>query len=85
MITLYDDVMRTIVEIPEDQLASLSEICRRLGISRAEGIRRAVRIYLDLQSSKATQDAFGVWKDRKKEGLAYEDEIRSEWAPRSDH
>ena len=76
--------MRTIVEIPEDQLSSLSEICRRLRISRAEGIRRAVKIYLNLQSAEATRVAFGVWKDRRVEGLAYEDEIRSEWAQRSD-
>ena len=42
MMTFCDDVMRTIVEIPESQLKGLSRLCRRERISRAEAIRRAV-------------------------------------------
>jgi len=40
--TLDDDVMRTIIELPDAQLESLSRLCRREKISRAEAIRRAV-------------------------------------------
>jgi metal-responsive CopG/Arc/MetJ family transcriptional regulator len=34
--------MRTIVDIPEEQLQRLSELCRQEGLSRAEAIRRAL-------------------------------------------
>jgi polyphosphate kinase len=42
MMTYYDDAVRTIIELPEDQLGALDGICRRESISRAEAIRRAV-------------------------------------------
>lgn len=52
--------MRTIVEIPKEQLAELAEICRRQGSSYAEAIRRAVRIYTRHKSRKGLPDAFGI-------------------------
>ena len=84
MISAYDAVMRTIVEIPEEQLAQLAEICRREGISRAEAIRRAVGVYTRGQVSHGLRDAFGIWKKRALDGLLYEDQIRGEWARQDD-
>ena len=76
--------MRTIVELPEEQLAELAEICRREGISRAEAIRRAVGIYTRHEVSRGLRKAFGIWKNRAVDGVVYEDRIRSEWAHQSD-
>ena len=71
--------MRTIVEIPEDLRAQLAEICRRENISRAEAIRRAVRIYTRERVRHGSGDAFGIWKKRAVDGLSFEDRVRSEW------
>ncbi len=84
MMSAYDYVMRTIVEIPEEQLAELAEICRREGISRAEAIRRAVGIYTRRQVGEGSRNAFGIWKKRAVDGLDFEDRVRSEWARRDD-
>lgn len=79
MMTSYDDVMRTIVEIPEDQLRDLAEMCRREGISRAEAIRRAVAEYARRRKGRETRPAFGLWRGRRRDGLAYERRLRREW------
>lgn len=73
--------MRTIVDLPEDQLASLAHICTREGISRAEAIRRAVTLYADREQSRveAASSAFGLWEGRPQDALAYESDLRSEW------
>ena len=42
MMTCYDDVVRTIIDLPDDQLRKLSDYCQREHVSRAEAIRRAV-------------------------------------------
>ncbi|MEO5894164.1 MAG: ribbon-helix-helix protein, CopG family [Vicinamibacterales bacterium] len=44
MMTCYDDALRTIIDLPEDQLQALDGICRRDDISRAEAIRQAVAL-----------------------------------------
>jgi metal-responsive CopG/Arc/MetJ family transcriptional regulator len=71
--------MRTIVEIPEDQLRELAEMCRREGISRAEAIRRAVAEYARRRNGTKTRPAFGLWRGRRRDGLAYERRLRREW------
>jgi metal-responsive CopG/Arc/MetJ family transcriptional regulator len=37
-----DDIMRTIVDLPDDQVRGLAALCESHGISRAEAVRRAV-------------------------------------------
>jgi metal-responsive CopG/Arc/MetJ family transcriptional regulator len=73
--------MRTIIELPEDQLRGLSVLCRREKISRAEAIRRAVSGLLDEQ--KAGDDgltmAFGLWKGRTADSRHYVEHLRKEW------
>ena len=40
---IYDDViMRTIIDLPEEQVRGLAALCEAQGISRAEAVRRAV-------------------------------------------
>jgi hypothetical protein len=69
--------MRTIIELPDDQVHALEGICRRQRISRAEAIRRAVALLVQQHGDE--HRAFGVWRDRREDSLAYERRLRSEW------
>lgn len=75
----YDDYMRTIVQIPEEQLRDLAELCRREKISRAEAIRRAVVEYARRRLPRDSERAFGLWRGRRVDGLAYQRRLRREW------
>lgn len=80
MMTWYDDViMRTIIDLPHDQLEALDGICRREQISRAEAIRRAVALLIREGGNLNPRAAFGLWKDRAEDGLAYQTRLRQEW------
>ena len=72
--------MRTIIDLPDDQIRRLSEICRREGVSRAEVVRRAVADYLDALCLHERDDVFGMWRDRGVDGLEYERRRRREWS-----
>lgn len=71
--------MRTIIELPEEQLTGLDGWCRREGISRAEAIRRAVAAMLAERAKGEAVDAFGLWRDRAAEALAEQEKLRNEW------
>ncbi len=71
--------MRTIIDLPDDQLTTLAAYCAREGVSRAEAIRRAVAAYIRQQRPEAGADAFGLWRKRKKDGVAYQRRLRREW------
>lgn len=79
MMTIYDDSMRTIVDIPEQDIERLARVCRREGISRAEAVRRAVSLYLAHEDAGRGDRAFGLWRGRKGDALGYEDGVRKEW------
>jgi Arc/MetJ-type ribon-helix-helix transcriptional regulator len=70
--------MRTIIELPEQQVAALGELCERENISRAEAIRRAVDSWLASQMPTARAAAFGAWK-RGKDSRKMVEALRSEW------
>jgi ribbon-helix-helix CopG family protein len=53
---------RTIVDIPSAQMRQLDARCRTLGISRAEGVRRAVHSFLNVKYG-LEQEGFGLWSD----------------------
>lgn len=72
-------MMRTVIDIPDDQVEGLARIGRREGVSRAELVRRAIDGYLRRRDVAADARAFGLWKDRETDGLAYEDALRREW------
>ena len=71
--------MRMIVEIPDEQLKLMERLLEREGISRAELVRRAVEDYL--QGFEAGDDcsAFGLWANNPRDGLSYQEALRSEW------
>lgn len=51
---------RTIVDIPSGQMRQLDARCKTLGISRAEGVRRAVHAFLNVKYG-LDQEGFGLW------------------------
>ena len=55
--------MRTIIDLSEEQVQRLGELCRREGVSRAEAVRRAVADYLNVHSTRERQDVFGIWRE----------------------
>jgi len=71
--------VRTIIDLPAEQLDDLADLCRRDGISRAEAIRRAVASYVERQRSARPARAFGLWRARPVESLTYERRLRQEW------
>jgi hypothetical protein len=71
--------MRTIIELPAEQLEALAELCRAEGISRAEAIRRAIADYTRGRRAKGAATAFGLWRSRPIDALGYERALRDHW------
>jgi hypothetical protein len=71
--------MRTIVELPDQQIEALKAMSEQQGLSRAELMRRAVAEYLALHQNSATEAAFGLWKKHAKDGVDYQQGLRQEW------
>ena len=71
--------MRTIIEVPHDQLEALEKLCREDRISRAEAIRRAIAAHLRQHQAVDRKRAFGLWRARRPDGLKYQETRRREW------
>jgi metal-responsive CopG/Arc/MetJ family transcriptional regulator len=71
--------MRTLVDIPNDELESLNALSKAEGISRAESIRRAIKAYVELNRPPARHEGFGLWKDKNIDTDEYLRKIRAEW------
>lgn len=80
--TCYDDAVRTIIDLRDDQLAELDAITAEERISRAEALRRAVDVYLRERKRDAARKAFGSWRHKKLDGVEYTRAIREEWDER---
>ncbi len=77
---MYDDViMRTIVDLTEEQLKSLAALCAAKGISRAEAVRRAVTRLLAEEQRPDRARAFGAWKRQASDGAGAVRRLRDEW------
>jgi len=62
---MYDDgIMRTIIDLPDDQVKALAELCKSQSISRAEAVRKA---------------AFGAWQGKKMDSRKFVASLREEW------
>jgi metal-responsive CopG/Arc/MetJ family transcriptional regulator len=73
--------MRTLVDIPDDQIAELNRLAEREKVSRAALVRRAIADLLTSkrQTRQEVLDAtFGIRPDME-DGLAYQERLRSEW------
>lgn len=71
--------MRVLVDIPKSDLDLMDEVAKRLTISRAELVRRAIADSLTPYRHKMNHSAFGLWADMREDGLAYQERLRSEW------
>jgi hypothetical protein len=81
--TSSDDgiTMRTIVDLPDAERAQLDALCRQRGVSRAEALRQALRLWLQEQTPDHGQ-VFGLWRDRPQGSLDLQQALRQEWAER---
>ena len=77
---------RTLVGFVDQDLSLLDKISASQHISRAELIRQAVSNYLEqfksadaADADKAAGDAFGLWRAKKVDGLAFQNKLRQEW------
>jgi hypothetical protein len=71
--------MRTLIDIPEEDLKLLNNVVRKLEISRAEFIRRAINSSLAPHRGRMNHEAFGAWAALAEDGLAYQERMRAEW------
>ena len=74
--------MRTLVDIPDDQIDELNKLAEREKVSRASLVRQAVADLLAAKrkTGNAARDAaFGLWAGMEEDGLAYQERLRSEW------
>ncbi|OQW97479.1 MAG: hypothetical protein BWK77_01600 [Verrucomicrobia bacterium A1] len=75
--------MRTIVDLPADQIRELGRVCDGQKISRAEAVRRAVAEFLTRRGPAGGSLAgFGLWKGRRIDGVRYQMRMRAEWDER---
>lgn len=70
--------MRTIIDLPDEQIRALDAICGQEQISRAEAIRRAVATMIRSRPAAEGQ-AFGLWSSRAEDGVTYQQRLRREW------
>ena len=71
--------MRTIVELPDEQIEGLRHLTEATHLSRAELMRRAVSEYLAKHSQEKKDDAFGLWVSSEVDAMDYQQKLRSEW------
>ena len=73
--------MRTLIDIPDEDLKWLDRKAADEGRSRASVVREAVATYRAAAGKKGIQRYFGMWKDREDvvDGLEYQRKLRGEW------
>ncbi|XAZ26158.1 ribbon-helix-helix domain-containing protein (plasmid) [Sinorhizobium sp. B11] len=71
--------MRTLVDIGDPEVRALDRMAQREKMSRAALIRKAINDFLVRNNADIEAEAFGLWGDRKIDGLTYQENIRSEW------
>jgi metal-responsive CopG/Arc/MetJ family transcriptional regulator len=73
--------MRTLIDIPDDQIAELNKLAKTEKVSRAALVRRAIADLLKARrrpSDDAIAASFGIRPDME-DGLAFQERLRSEW------
>ena len=72
---------RTIITLPDEDKAWLEEYSRMQGISMAEGIRSALRLFREKKQRDTyralVEQTRGIWLHG--DGLDYQRKLRSEW------
>jgi metal-responsive CopG/Arc/MetJ family transcriptional regulator len=71
--------MRTIVDLPKEQLGALARLCEEQKISRAEAVRRAVDRLIKDAAPEQKDFGFGIWKHKRMTSRKFVEKLRSEW------
>jgi len=72
-------LMRTIVDIPKDVIATLDRVSSQEHCSRAALIREVLQKYIRDGQPAEDAKAFGIWKDEMVDGVEYQNNMRGEW------
>lgn len=70
---------RILVDLPDSQVEALAVIVETEHRPRAAIIRDAIESYISQRKRTLGADVFGLWENKKLDGLAYQQELRSEW------
>ena len=71
--------MRTIIDIPDQLVESLDRVGKTYQKSRSALVREAITDFLKVKSIPQAEAAFGLWKQKNKDGVAYQNDLRQEW------
>ena len=71
--------MRTIVDLPDEQIEALKRLSEQSALPRAELLRRAVAEYLARHQHSPGDQAFGLWRARPVDALEHQRGLRAEW------
>ena len=72
--------MQTEVELTEEEAQRLTEVGKKRNLSLEQVVALAISQYVEQET--ALDQAFGLWKDRSEDGLAYQEGLRAEWGDR---
>ncbi len=71
--------MRALIDMTDAQVEALDTIAKRERQSRAALIRAAIDKYLEKHHREQVEDGFGLWGQRKVDGVTYQEKARREW------
>lgn len=70
---------RIVIDLPDEDLRQLDNLKAIRHVARAEIIRQALAGYLENNRADGSSNAFGLWGNKKVDGVVYENQIREEW------
>jgi metal-responsive CopG/Arc/MetJ family transcriptional regulator len=71
--------MRTVIDVPEEVIESLDRVSASERRSRASVIREVLTKYVENLTQPNLEAAFGIWSDQVKDGVDYQNDLRTEW------
>mgnify|MGYP000701752107 CR=1 FL=1 len=77
--SVYDVTMRTVIDVPDEVIETLDRVSASEQRSRASVIREALAKYVDHLTRPDLEAAFGVWRNKAKDGVDYQNDLRKEW------
>lgn len=70
---------RILIDLPDAQIEELAVLVETERRPRAAVIRDAIEAYIANHKQARGDEVFGLWKNKKIDGLEYQQELRSEW------
>lgn len=72
--------MRTVIDIPADQVEALDRLAVQAGKSRAALIRETLQDLISRRKPEVgPEEYFGLWGPSEEDGLAFQERMRAEW------